>query len=924
MPPVTYALALALAMAGLAIVAGLMLVRGRASGRARRVVTALILVWVAGAVAFETWAFSSPTYRPLMSSLGWVFVGMLVGLRSARGVRTARRRPKEEKRAEGAEGEKRPEGMDAPIPTGAEDALRKLGVRERDILASIAADLTPEGRYTERLVVVTRERLVTLAQADGLADEGDAEYSPGISRDSGNDDPPWEVALDVPVADIEEIHAEALVGGGRLALRTSEVAGPPGVVAHYTNTHAHAYQGLAKKMGEHIAARKKAEDKEKDKEKGEDDGKDDGELDDKEDAKELSFADVGDDKRRNCPTCGRRLPENSEVCRGCVKRGRTILRLLGMSAHYWVQITVLFLLLVAGAALSLVEPYLAGKVLLDDILSDAVLKGERPASFLGLYEGSPATALLLLALTLAGMMLLGVALTIVRSRLAVRVGARVGTDLRARVFHHLQALSLSYYDKQKTGALMSRTDHDTGHLQHFLIEGVQMTAYNLLMMAGIVVTLFALDWRLAIWAMLPAPLLMLFSAFFWRFVIGRFRRLWERVARLSSFLNDSISGVRVVKAFGQEEREKERFDERNISLYQGIISVNRSFATFYPFLGVIMMSGGLLVRYVGGMGVISQYGVEGGMTVGILMAFAGYLWRFYGPLQMITRLNDWLTRSLTAAERVFEVLDTEPGITESGDAVALPELEGKVEIRDVSFGYEKLKPVVKDVSFEVNPGEMIGFVGHSGAGKTTTINLICRLYDVDEGAVLFDGIDVRKIRIGDLRRQIGVVLQETYLFAGTIAQNIAYAQPDARLEDVLESSAAANAHDFVMRRPDGYDSEVGERGGRLSTGEKQRISIARAILHNPKILILDEATSSVDTQTEEQIQLALKRLVKNRTTFAIAHRLSTLRNAHRLVVLENGELKEIGTHDELLAKRGIYHKLVEAQSKMSNVIAVGG
>jgi hypothetical protein len=318
-------------MAGLAIVAGLMLVRGRASGRARRVVTALMLVWGAGAVAFETWAFRSPDYYPLMSSLGWVFVGMLVGLRSARGVRTARRRPKEERKSEGAEDEKRSEGMDAPIPTGAGEALRKLGVRERDVLASIAADLTPEGRYTERLVVVTRERLLALSQADGVVDDGDAEYAPGISRDGRNDDPPWEVELDVPVADIEEMRAEALVGGGRLALRTSEVAGPPGVVAHYTNTHAHAYQGLAKRMGEHIAARKKEAEGEG---KGEDEGK--GERDSKADAKELSFADVGDDKRRNCPTCGRRLPENSEVCRRCVKRGRTILRLLGMSAQYWV------------------------------------------------------------------------------------------------------------------------------------------------------------------------------------------------------------------------------------------------------------------------------------------------------------------------------------------------------------------------------------------------------------------------------------------------------------------------------------------------------------------------------------------------------------------------------------------------------------
>jgi len=909
LPPVTYALALALGMAGLAIAAGLAMVhRRRASGPARRVATALLVVWLAGAVVFETWAFRSPTYFPLMSSLGWVLVGMLAGLRAARGSRAGRRRPKE-KKAEGPGDEKRPEGMDAPLPPGAEDELAKTGVREGDILASIAADLTPEGRYAEGLVVVTRERLAVLSPAEDLDDAG-ASSSSGGPRDTASDDAPWEIALDVPLADLEAVHAEALVGGGRLTLRTSDADGPPVAVAHYTNTHARAYQGLAKRLGEHIAARKK---------KNCGDGDDGGEPDPDE-QKELCFADIGDGKRRNCPTCGRRLPQGSEVCRNCVKRGRTILRLLKMSAQYWVQITILFILLGISSAIPLVRTYLAGKVLFDDILSKEVVDGDRPASILGIYEGPPATALLILVLMLGGWMLLNVALSMIRSRLAVRVGARVGSDLRAKVFHHLQALSLSYYDKQKTGALMSRTDHDTRHLQDFLVDGVQMTLMDLLTMVGIVFALFALDWRLATWAMLPAPLLVLFSAFFGRYVIGKYRRLWELVARLSSFLNDSISGVRVVKAFGQEEREKGRFDERNRDLYRGYVSVEGSYAVFYPLIGLIMMSGGLLVHFVGGMGLISKEGI----SIGLLITFGGMLWQFYRPLHNIARLNHWLTRSLTAAERVFEVLDTEPSVLEAEDAVELPKLEGKVELRDISFGYEKLKPVLKNVSFEVEPGEMIGLVGHSGAGKSTTINLICRLYDVDEGAVLFDGIDAKDISIEDLRRQIGVVLQETYLFAGTIAQNIAYAQPEARLEDVLEAAAAANAHDFVMRRPDGYDSEVGERGGSLSTGEKQRISIARAILHDPRILILDEATASVDTQTEEQIQLALRRLVKSRTTFAIAHRLSTLRNAHRLVVLEKGELKEIGTHEELLAKRGIYHKLVEAQSKMSNVIAVGG
>jgi ATP-binding cassette subfamily B protein len=332
-----------------------------------------------------------------------------------------------------------------------------------------------------------------------------------------------------------------------------------------------------------------------------------------------------------------------------------------------------------------------------------------------------------------------------------------------------------------------------------------------------------------------------------------------------------------------------------------------------------MHSSSLIVWYVGGLGVLG-----GDLTLGGLFAFTMYLGRFLGPLNVLSRLNDWLTRSMTSAERVFEVLDAQPDVAEAEKPVGVDRLKGHVELKDVTFGYDKFKPVLKGVSLVVEPGEMIGLVGHSGAGKSTTINLICRLYDVDEGTMLYDGVDVKDYKIADLRKQIGVVLQETYLFAGSIAENIAYARPEATRERILEAAAAANAHDFVMRMPDGYDSEVGERGKKLSGGEKQRIAIARAVLHNPRILILDEATSSVDSQTEKAIQLALERLVKDRTTFAIAHRLSTLRHAHRLVVLENGELKEVGTHEELLAKHGIYYKLVQTQAEMSEQVAVGG
>jgi len=324
------------------------------------------------------------------------------------------------------------------------------------------------------------------------------------------------------------------------------------------------------------------------------------------------------------------------------------------------------------------------------------------------------------------------------------------------------------------------------------------------------------------------------------------------------------------------------------------------------------------VWYVGGRQVLG-----GDITLGTLMTFLAYLATFYGPLQFLSRIADYLARSLTSSERVFEILDSDPDVKDADDAAVMPKIAGHVEFRDVTFGYEPHKPVLKNLALDVKPGEMIGLVGRSGAGKSTTINLICRMFDVNQGAILVDGVDIRNIRQKDLRSQIGIVLQDTFLFNGTIAENIGYAKPGASPEDIMAAAKAANAHDFIVRKTEGYDTRVGERGQLLSGGERQRVAIARAILHNPRILILDEATASVDSDTEKQIQEAIARMIRGRTTFAIAHRLSTLRHANRLVLLKEGEVAEMGTHAELLEKKGEFYRLVEMQKELSSVIGLG-
>jgi len=609
-------------------------------------------------------------------------------------------------------------------------------------------------------------------------------------------------------------------------------------------------------------------------------------------------------KKKLCPRCKRVLPEDTDVCPGCVNKRAVMLRLFRFLRPYSLQAICSVLIIISLTLAELAPPWIAGRIV------DTLTRAQR----LGVTSMGPITFLVaLLALT----RLLFAALMYAQRRVNAFLGARVLMDIRIAIYHRFNQLSLGYYDKRTTGSVMSRITNDADNLWDFLTDGVPWLLSTVLTLVGTSLVLFKMDWQLALLLLTPAPFIYALNAWFMPRARRRWRHLWHRISKMYSTLNSTLNGMRVVKAFAQEERENERWRDRNRRVFEASYAANAMWATYWPALSLLMSLGAYIIWLFGGWKVLHNT-----MTIGMVTAFSGYLMQFYMPFQNFSRVMDWSTRSLTAAERVFEVLDTEPDIQDAKDAVPMPEIRGAVEFENVAFSYDKAKRVLEEFSLKVEPGEMIGLVGHSGAGKSTIINLLSRFYDVDEGCIKVDGVDIRQIKQTDFRRQFGIVLQEPFLFPGTIRENIAYARPDATVEEIMRAAKAANCHEFILKFPDGYDTQVGERGQRLSGGERQRISIARAILHNPRILILDEATASVDTETEKQIQEAINRLVQNRTTFAIAHRLSTLRHANRLVVMKEGKMVECGTHDELMEKDGVYANLVKIQTEVNQIRAV--
>ena len=545
-----------------------------------------------------------------------------------------------------------------------------------------------------------------------------------------------------------------------------------------------------------------------------------------------------------CQICGLPLPGRKATCPKCGGHHGIFFRSLGLMRPYWKSIAFLLLMMLLGVGLDLIPPQLT-RVLVDRVLTPREHIDWLPMILLGLVAASA----------------LRCVLNVLIGRISSIVGTRITKELRER----------------------------------------------LMLVLGVGAMLFTMDWHLALLVLLPIPFVVIGTIFFWKRIYPRYYRFWDSQSKMAQVLSGLLSGVRLVKSFGQEDRERQRFGQ-----YAGYMQVSRrSLEIGSATFGL----GGLIIWYAGGRLVL-----ETRMTLGTLMAFFGYLGMFYAPISALSMFSNWVTGFLSAGQRIFEVLDSEAVLPVAKKPLRLPKMNGGIEFRNVTFGYDPYTPVLKNISFKIDPGQFIGIVGKSGSGKTTLVNLICRFYDVQQGQVLIDGVDVREIDPDDLHQQIGLVLQESFLFRGSIAENIAYGRPDSPPLAIMDAARAANAHLFITRRASAYDTKLGEHGAGLSGGERQRISIARALLCDPRVLILDEATSSVDTESEQEIQKALFHLCKGRTTIAIAHRLSTLKNSDHIIVIDDGRIAESGSHEQLMTmENGVYRKLVRIQTELTRL-----
>lgn len=628
--------------------------------------------------------------------------------------------------------------------------------------------------------------------------------------------------------------------------------------------------------------------------------------------KETGNADIPSEENEDegkCKKCGAPCPPGKDFCRKHSKNSATAVRLFKFFGGYIPQIIAILTIMLFESAVSVFIPQISTRSLYDDVLANPD----------GLPQAELVKALGVLVLTVIGIKMLKTIFTVIEQYMTGSIMPKVMYDIKLRIFNAMQRLSVNFYSSKQTGSLMDRVVRDANNIYWFFVDGIPQMIISFATMTGVLIIMFRMSWKLTLTAIFAMPLLAVTLVLGDKVFRRMHHRTWRFHAKVSSMVSDNINGQRVIKAFAREDNELENFSKASRELMGAEFKLALSEATLFPLLEIIVLLLSLFVLGAGGVMV-----AKGEMTTGTLLSYIIYLEMLKQPFGFLAWVSNWWSRCADSATRVFEICDAQPEITEKENAVSLKNIRGDVDLNELDFEYEPARPVIHKMDMHVKAGDMLGIVGKTGAGKSTIANLIARLYDAKGGSVKIDGVDVKDIRLSDIRKNVGLVSQDIYLFIGTIADNIRYAKPDASMDEVIAAAKAASAHDFIMKLPDAYETRVGAGGQKLSGGERQRISIARTIIQNPKILILDEATAAMDTETERNIQHSLTSLKQGRTTIAIAHRLSTLRDSDYLAVIDGGKLVEYGTFSELLKQKGEFYKQYKLQSEALKIIGIGG
>jgi len=610
-----------------------------------------------------------------------------------------------------------------------------------------------------------------------------------------------------------------------------------------------------------------------------------------------------------CPKCGKiYADQNRKICTDCINNSKVMVRLFKYLKEYKGCIAIVLFVMLATSGISLISPLISGLFLFDNIISE----GGR-FHHLGVHMVWIAIALIF------GTSMLSLALGIWKNRTNAYMSTRVTLAMKMDIFSSMQHLSLSYFNSNQTGRLITRVNYDADVIRGFFIDQIPALVIHLINYIGLTIICLILNWKLTLIVFIPVPIIVCIFKFMLPKLWRMYSKQWRRSSSLNAMLSDSLTGIRVVKAFSKEAEETNRFYTVSHNLFDANLQLNMVSLTIFPVIGLLI---GISCNAIWGFGGMDVLG--GKMTYGEFAAFWGYIGMIFAPLNFMTQFLDQYTNAANCAQRMFEIIDAIPEITDAPNPVDMDTtMQGNITFDKACFHYTANRPILKDVSLEIHAGDNIGLVGHTGSGKSTIANLIMRLYDVTSGTISIDGVNVKEIKQSSLRKNIAIVSQEIFLFKGTIADNIRYAKPDATMDEIIAAAKVANAHDFILSLPDGYETVVGTGSRSLSGGEKQRVSIARAVLLAPRILILDEATAAMDTETERLIQDALGELTKGRTTITIAHRLSTLKDCNYLFAIENGEIAERGTHTELLDKKGIYYKLYTIQTEAMQKVLAG-